>query len=197
MRAFVMWGEHPWPAAEDEAEALATGLCEILGAGYFESFLALIQAGSTGARERLRRRAGALRDVDEKRALLRGDATGDESPVRDEEPDVKTAAPATATEEPARPPDLGPGAHAQDGPVRRTPLFALAELLIDGQPVRLAGTGTPPSPRNDGRDGRDAAARPGRCHPLGYGATPTWIRSTGSEWGSRWPTSAIVCGRRG
>ena len=169
-QAFVVWGEHPWPPTEGEAEALDTALCEVLGgAGYFESFLALIQASSAGARERLLRRVGAPRDVDEKRALLQGDATGDELPVRDGEPDVKTPAPATSTEETARPPGSGLGAHVQDGPVHPTPLFTLAELLIDGQPVRLAGTGNPLLPHKDRQGGRDAAARLGRSHPLGYG----------------------------
>ncbi len=168
-QALVVWGEHPWPPAEEEAEALATGLCEILGAGYFESFLALIQAGSARARERLLRRAGAPWDVDEKRALLEGDATGDEHPVLGEEPDVKTAAPTISIEEVARPPDSGLRGHEQDGPVRRTPLFDLAELLIDGEPVRLTGPGTATTARDDGWNGRDQAARHSGPHTLGYG----------------------------
>jgi len=168
-QAFLVWGEHPWPPAEDEAEALATALCEVLGAGYFESFLALIQAGSAGARERLLRRAGAPRDVDEKRALLQqGDAPGNETPVGDKDTEVKTAAPTGPAEAPASPPGFGAGAPAQDGPVRRTPLFSLDELVIDGQPVRLVGTGNPLPPHGKGRPGQDAA-QAGPRRTLGYG----------------------------
>jgi hypothetical protein len=40
-----------WPPVEDDAEALATAFREVLGAGYFESFLALIRAPSNLKRE--------------------------------------------------------------------------------------------------------------------------------------------------
>jgi hypothetical protein len=165
-QALVVWGEHPWPPTEDEAEALATALCEILGAGYFESFLALIQAGSPGARERLLRRAGAPVDMDEKRALLQGDAPVEEPPKPEGERDVKTAVPDTSGEEPASPPEAADSS-AHDGVSRRTPLFALDELLLDGQPVLLAGPGASPAP--DGRDKKDGAARRGGYHSPGFG----------------------------
>lgn len=165
-QALVVWGEHPWPPTEDEAEALATALCEILGAGYFESFLALIQAGSAGARERLLRRAGAPLDVDEKRALLQGDAPVDEPSIHGEHTNVKTAAPDTSGEEPARPPEGADGS-AHDGVARPTPLFGLDELLVDGQPVRLAGPGAPPPP--EARDKKKGPARRDGPRTVGYG----------------------------
>lgn len=162
-----MWGEHPWPPAEEEAEALAAALCEILGAGYFESFLALIQAGAGGARERLLRRAGAPWDVDEKRALLHGDTVDDESPEEGDKPEVKTAAAGSPTEEPASPPDTAADGSGQDGAVARTPLFGPDELLIDGQPIQLTGPDAQPSPGAPGRT-NGAARRVGR-HTGGYG----------------------------
>ena len=65
-------GEQAWPPEPREAEALANALCEVFGAGYFEPFLALIQAKSSQDCERFLRRAGASLDIDEKRTLFLG-----------------------------------------------------------------------------------------------------------------------------
>jgi len=165
-QAFVVWGENPWPPTEDEAEALATALCEILGAGYFEPFLALIKAGSPEARERLLRRAGAPRDVEEKRAMLLGEIIDDEPSVDNTAGDVKTAAPIVSSEEAAHPPD--PNTHDQNGDVRRTPLFALDEIMVEGQPEALIGSEQTPSSK-DGGDGRRAASRHTKMRTVGYG----------------------------
>jgi hypothetical protein len=49
-KAFVVWGENPWPPDQHEAETLAGALCDVLGVGYFESFIALLQSESKSLR---------------------------------------------------------------------------------------------------------------------------------------------------
>ena len=66
----MVWGENPWPPDQHEAETLAGALCDVLGAGYFESFIALLQSESKSLRERILRRAGAPLDIDEKLVLF-------------------------------------------------------------------------------------------------------------------------------
>ena len=61
---------------QHEAETLAGALCDVLGAGYFESFIALLQSESRTLRERILRRAGAPLDVEEKGAVSRRSAKG-------------------------------------------------------------------------------------------------------------------------
>jgi hypothetical protein len=165
-QAFVVWGENPWPPNPHEAETLAGALCDVLGAGYFESFIALLQSESPTLRERILRRAGAPVDVDDLRALFQaagegeghqeGAATG--NLAGDDEP--KTAAPATG---PKEDPAAGPRAarHAGDGAVDkpRVPLYEPAELLIEGVPLVI--TGNPA----DEDDNRNKGTAPGGTRP--------------------------------
>ena len=67
MSAFVRWSEGAWPPNEDDADVLATAFGEVLGPGYFESFLALIRSPSGTKREGLLKRAGAPTDIEERR----------------------------------------------------------------------------------------------------------------------------------
>ena len=69
-QAFIVWGERPWPPDPGEAETLASALCDVFGSGYFESFLALVQAKSPAMCERLLRRAGAPLDIEERTLLF-------------------------------------------------------------------------------------------------------------------------------
>lgn len=41
-------GENPWPPDPSEAEALATGITDLLGVGYFEPLLALLTRNRAG-----------------------------------------------------------------------------------------------------------------------------------------------------
>jgi hypothetical protein len=167
VQAFIVWGENSWPPDQREAETLAGALCDVLGAGYFESFIALLQSESPTLRERILRRAGAPVDVDDKRALFQaageGDghqeaaATGDGAGT--EEP--KTAAtPTGAQEDPA----TGPAAagHGGDGAVvrPRVPLYEPADLLIDGVPLII--TGNPAGgDRDQGKGTAPGGTKPG------------------------------------
>lgn len=141
-QAFVVWGELPWPPEPREAEALSNALCEVFGAGYFEPFLALIQAKAPEDRERLLRRAGAPLDIEERRALFQ---SGDDEGKSIEVNAGVFAAPRTIVatgnrEQQATFPDtesnLRPSAD-----IRRVPLFSPEQLTIDGQPVLVVGVG--------------------------------------------------------
>ncbi len=165
-QAIVVWDEHPWPPTEAKAEALASALCEVLGAGYFESFLALIQARSKTARDRLLQRAGAPRDVDEMRVLLQGGTSGDERPARPIEPDLKTAAPAGLREGVASPDLIG--SNPDDGSAKLlTPLFAPEDLLVDGSPLHLSGEDVRQGGGSDGR--ATITQRQGQNRTSGFG----------------------------
>ncbi|MFO0568027.1 MAG: DUF3883 domain-containing protein [Polyangiaceae bacterium] len=146
VQAFVVWGEHAWPPGQHEAETLAGALCDVLGAGYFESFIALLQSESPTLRERILRRAGAPVDVEDKRALFQAagegdgfrdaDTTGDTAST--DEP--KTApAPTGTREDPATGP-ASPGNSGGDVADRPSvPLYEPADLLIEGVPLIIAG----------------------------------------------------------
>ncbi|MBE9610952.1 sacsin N-terminal ATP-binding-like domain-containing protein [Chitinilyticum piscinae] len=143
-QAFVVWGEHSWPPEPREAEALANALCEVFGAGYFEPFLALIQARTPEDRERLLRRAGAPLDVEERRTLFL--SSGEEGMPPDVElgptVDPKTTLATGTREQQAVLPD-GTSQQKPSADIRRVPLFSPGQLLIDGQPVLVVGAGTP------------------------------------------------------
>lgn len=170
-RAFVVWGERPWPAEPREAEALANALCEVFGAGYFEPFLALIQARTPEDRVRLLRRAGASLDVEERQTLFLNCDDEDLPPLSEVSATIepKTTLAAGARQQQA----IFPSDENQAQPLanfRRVPLFSPGQLLIEGEPVLVMGAGTPqPTPAEKNID--NASSRKGRTGSgnLGYG----------------------------
>ena len=144
-KAFVVWGENPWPPSQPEAETLAGALCDVLGAGYFESFIALLQSESKSLRERILRRAGAPLDIDEKSALFQSVGDDDDEPtnVGSEEADTeepRNAAPLIGEmEEPAANPTGSDNADGVSADRARVPLYEPSDLLIDGTPITIAG----------------------------------------------------------
>ena len=170
-QAFVVWGEQPWPPEPREAEALANALCEVFGAGYFEPFLALIQARAPEDRERLLRRAGAPLDVEERRTLFL--SSDEEGILPDVEfgatVDPKTTLATGAREQQAVLPD-GASQQQPSADARRVPLFSPGQLLIDGQPVLVVGAGTPqPTPNGTSTDTTSSGNGPTGSENRGYG----------------------------
>ena len=135
-QAFVKWGGEGWPPSLEEAEALATAFAEGLGATYFEAFLALISAPNDETRSRMLSLAGAPTDLETARQIL-GEETA--TPGQPEKPpvDIPPEEGREVDEDPARPPE--PGLPPAPEPV--TPLYGPDDLLIDGEPVALPGTG--------------------------------------------------------
>lgn len=150
-QAFIVWGEHSWPPEPREAEALANALCEVFGAGYFEPFLALIQARSPEDRERLLRRAGAPLDLEEILTVF----SSDDDKLMTAEVEVcapadrKTIVTTGTREQQAVLPD-GADRQVSSTDVRRVPLFSPGQLRIDGQPILIVGAGSS-SPTTNGR----------------------------------------------
>jgi len=145
-KAFVVWGENPWPPSQHEAEALAGALCDVLGSGYFESFIALLQSESKTLRERILRRAGAPLDIDEKLALFQTVGRDeDESTDIGSEEDPDTEEPRNAVpligeaEEPAANPAASDNASGGSADRPHVPLYEPSDLLIDGIPVTITG----------------------------------------------------------
>ncbi len=141
--SFVRWGETLWPPSEDDAEALATVFGEVLGTGYFESFLALIRAPSDAKRHSLLKRAGAPTDIEERRLMLFEGFDVNDSAVESqtevkEEP--KSASQPRDKEEVAKHPQLGPLNSEQ---LKQVPLFSPDQIAVNGMPVTLYGTPTP------------------------------------------------------
>jgi hypothetical protein len=146
-KAFVVWGENPWPPSQSEAEILAGALCDVLGAGYFESFIALLQSESKSLRERILRRAGAPLDIDEKLALFEAAGDGDDqltdggSEEGADADEPRNAVPAIGEmEEPAANPTGSDNANGVSVDKARVPLYEPSELLIDGTPITIAGS---------------------------------------------------------
>lgn len=136
--AFVVWGSRPWPpTTPEEAEALATSLSDLLDAGHFEAFLALITAPSHESRLKLLRLAGAPTDLSTTREVLTHELGAELDGESHAGEPVKTPGESTS-EEAAAPPDA-----TQTGSVRtKTPLFQPGELLMDGIPVAITGNGS-------------------------------------------------------
>lgn len=169
--AFLVWGESPWPPSPRDAEALANALCDVFGAGYFEPFLALVQAKTPQDRERLLRRAGAHLDVEEKRALL----SGSEKEVEPSEVlDVGVADPRSISgieyEERQAVPASEGGRNGSTVTTARTPLFSAEQLLIDGEPMVLTGSTAVPSTWDASTHRTDRVGeRPSGTRSGGYG----------------------------
>ena len=134
MTAFVCWGEGVWPPTEDDAEALAMAFGEVLGSGYFESFLALVRAPSDAKRRDLLRRAGAPTDIDYRRLLLRDESDPSLEPQEVEEKKTITTplGPELSipTSQPASPDGEQP---------RQVPLYSLEQITVGGVPATLLG----------------------------------------------------------
>ncbi|MHB9129924.1 MAG: sacsin N-terminal ATP-binding-like domain-containing protein [Armatimonadota bacterium] len=138
--AFLVWGETAVPCDPRYAEALAVAFCDVLGINYFESFLALIQARTNDERDRLLRRAGAPRDIAERRAMLFGDVqVSDAHPpiVETYDEDIKTVEPPTTVKHNDSSNDAGESQQDQDSRVR---LYNPADLIVDGTPSLALGT---------------------------------------------------------
>ena len=155
-KAFVVWGENPWPPTQHEAEVLAGALCDVLGSGYFESFIALLQSESKTLRERILRRAGAPLDIEEKLALFEtvGEDDdelkdiGSEQGAETEEP-RNAVPPAGDTEEPAKNPAASDNSTGDATVHPHVPLYDPSDLRIDGVPVTITG-----NPIDDGHRNR-------------------------------------------
>jgi len=150
-RALLVWGENPWPPTPEDAENLATALCEIYGASYFEPFLALISSTTNQARKKLLRRAGAPLDLDSDWMNTEDDSTEEtEQANSDDSLDLKTIPTKSDNKKEATP--QGPNSknpHSEDEK-QRIPLYAPGQISINGTPVALTGI------RNNGT--YDAAA---------------------------------------
>jgi hypothetical protein len=138
--SFVRWGEGLWPPSEDDAEALATAFGEVLGTGYFESFLALIRAPSDAKRHSLLKRAGAPTDIEERRLMLFEDSDVNDlvlylATEANEEP--KSASVQDDSEQVARQPH--PGTLKSDQS-KQVSLFTPEQIVVNGIPITLFGT---------------------------------------------------------
>jgi len=142
-KAFVVWGDNPWPPSQPEAETLAGALCDVLGAGYFESFIALLQSESKSLRERILRRAGAPLDIDEKLALFQSAGNDDDELIHVglDEPDTDEPRNAVSPVGEMEAPAANPSGSTNGSSIERVrvPLYNPSDLLIDGMPITIAG----------------------------------------------------------
>jgi len=175
VQAFVVWGENPWPPNPGEAEALVTALCDVFGSRYFESFLALVQARSADARERILRRAGAPLDIDERRAILLGaehrNPTEEVSTKSADIHEPKTAGSPDLDEQP--PGETTEGTSQRGSDERsRVSLYKPGELLVYGKPITIFGHHAEITPHNNADSDPTARTResaPGSARGYGGG----------------------------
>lgn len=156
IQAFVVWGEQAWPPSPREAEALANALCDVLGSGYFEPFLAFIQARTHDDYHRLLRRAGAPVDIEERLAYFQGEniVSSTTQMEANSNAELRTTIDDGLTEQPAVFPLDTYNSRVLD--MKRVPLFMPEELSIDGQAILL--TGTPPSSNFDENKNRKGSS---------------------------------------
>jgi len=157
--ALVRWGENPWPPDPSEAEALATGITDLLGVGYFEPLLALLTAEPSG-RARLLHLAGASGNLDSARVAIRDGKTSDVPPHQGPVP------PPTKGE------TLDDGEATPNGPgtpnaPARVHLVDLASLSFDGE--WIVETGEPVGEQNRGGDHHNPSTHEGSQHASAYG----------------------------
>jgi hypothetical protein len=156
---FIVWGANPWPPTPEEGEALAMALADLLDSGHLEAFLALINARSHDARDKLLRLAGASTNLEAARDALDDLETGpDEGEGGEPE---KTPGEEPTDDEPTR-----PGEAERPPAPAKTPLFRIEELLVDGVPIAIAGESFRPRAPGEG-DGRNNKS--GDSHGAGYG----------------------------
>jgi hypothetical protein len=150
-RAFVVWDQsRTWPPPADAAQGLAMALADALGINLVETFLAFIQSDDA-QRRRLLDIAGASTMLAEIEHELAHSVAETEKA-----PDDEHAEETTLERTPA--PDTGSGdeqaPRAPTDPSPAAPPVALVrfeDLMIDGEPILVAGE----RPRDgDGRDGR-------------------------------------------
>lgn len=152
-RAFVRWGENPWPPDPSEAEALAAAITDVLEVSYFEPLLALLVADGPG-RDRLLHLAGATNNLEGARDTL--NLEGSEDAVIDDPEQLLPK------------PTPGVSLDAEDGgsttlrvaglaASARVRLVDVRSLMLSGDPIMEVGTGEGQAPpvksRQDDRGG--------------------------------------------
>ncbi|OPZ82635.1 MAG: hypothetical protein BWY76_02655 [bacterium ADurb.Bin429] len=169
--AFLVWGETAEPCEPRYAEALATACCDVLGINYFESFLALIQARTDEERDRLLRRAGAPRDVAEKRALLFEEdslPTLEQTPLLVAGDGPKTVEAHSTAKHSDEFDDQGNGTRSEPEP--RVRLYHPDDLVVAGVPLATLGAGASAHEAPDVIDGLPRMAGLSAVqHREGYG----------------------------
>jgi hypothetical protein len=168
-QAFVVWGELPWPPESREAEALAGALCDVFGPGYFEPFLAMIQAKTTEMCERFLRRAGAPLDIDDRRGMFLGEDSDEGDDVLTDKPveGLKTILPGSGAEQPAAFPDSN-DLQSSKGMPPSIPLYSSEQLFVDGEPILILGEGARPTGKGK-MSTPNAKAGNGSTAASGYG----------------------------
>ena len=156
-QGFVVWLGPSWPPAPDTAQSLARALADTLGINLVETFLAFITSDDR-QRQQLLDIAGAsghYQDVLDELSEDPGDSV--DIPPTVAEP---TAAPESERSRDEQTPS-GPDAPQPAAPP--VPLHSFDSLLLDGEPLMVAGERTSPDSRSDqtGRsDGRSAPGTP-------------------------------------
>jgi hypothetical protein len=158
--AFIVWGENPWPPDEDEAERLASVLCDGLGINAIEAFVALLGTTSDSRRRRLLRLAGAPTDPEN---LARPPGNG--------QPDAGALGLDRTIGD--APPPLSENSSEDGTPavtqysMSKTPLYGLSDLLIEGEPVAVYGDPSQSPTLGDGDGAPSHAGGGGGSRPYG------------------------------
>jgi len=118
-------------------------LCEVFGSGYFEPFLALVQAKTPDMYERLLRRAGAPLDIEDRRVVYAASESDNHATIAANEPEeVPKTALITGPIDQAIGSSNGIGLQTSKGELPRAPLYFPGQLLIDGDPIVVHGANT-------------------------------------------------------
>ena len=159
-QAFIVWEGSGWPPSPDTAQSLAMALADTLGVNLVETFLAFITSDDR-QRQQLLNIAGASGHYEDILDELRED-----SDVKEEHQPI--VAESTVAPESERPSDERPAIwHDAIQPAAPpVPLHRFESLLLDGEPLIVAGEQTSADSRQDGSrrsDGSSGATTPSRA----------------------------------
>ena len=159
-QAFIVWEGSGWPPSPDTAQSLAMALADTLGVNLVETFLAFITSDDR-RRHQLLSIAGASGHFEEILAEIRED-----SDVHEEHQPIvaePTAAPESERTSDERQAIWHDATHPAAPPV---PLHRFESLLLDGEPLIVAGEQTSADSQQDGprrSDGSSGATPPSRA----------------------------------
>ncbi len=136
-RAFVRWGEYPWPPDPSEAEALAAAITDVLEVSYFEPLLALLVADAPG-RDRLLHLAGATNNLDGAQEALNLESS-EEPLIGGGEPSLPKPTPGVSLD--AEDKGSADARAAGLSASARVRLVDVRSLVLAGDPIVEAGKG--------------------------------------------------------
>ncbi|NHW46092.1 DUF3883 domain-containing protein [Paenarthrobacter sp. MSM-2-10-13] len=178
-QGFAVWSGPAWPPIAEDAHTLAMALAETLEVNTVETFLSFINA-NPAQRQQLLDLAGAaekLEEVQQDLADLGGDAYQVDQLANRTEGNELDTTDGESTEAATGHADRTPPAGTRAAP--RIPLHRYEDLMIDGEVIRIEGSG--PQHETTGSNDQPGAAGDGRDDDQGGGSSGAPRAAAGTD----------------